>query len=145
MNERILFPDIEEALVAYLVTELAAASDSAEVTTVVPDPRPARWVRVRRDDRRRRMDREDDQGSRGPRLILDRPRVVFECYADGGAAADLAALVRAILAGASPGYIGTVWCDFIDDAGVVSEIDPATSEPRQVITADLCVRGTVLA
>ena len=41
------------------------------------------------------MDREDEQGSRGPQLILDRPRVVFECYDTGGGAAELAALVRA--------------------------------------------------
>ncbi|WP_063125237.1 hypothetical protein, partial [Nocardia arizonensis] len=142
MSERILFPDIESTLTAYLTTELTAASDTAEVVTIVPDPRPARWVRVYRADRRRRMDREDDQGCRGPQLIIDRPRVVFECYDGGGAAAELAALVRAILAAAAPGYLGAVWCDFIDDAGVVRDVDPATSEPRQVITADLYVRGT---
>ncbi|MGN2635336.1 hypothetical protein ACTD5D_03895 [Nocardia takedensis] len=145
MSERIVYPDIESTLVDYLSAELAGIPDSAEIATVVADPRPPRLVRVRRDDRRRRMDREDEQGSRGPQLILDRPRVVFECYDTGGGAAELAALVRAVLAGAAPGYLGPVWCDSIADAGVVNEIDPASSEPRQVITADLIVRGTVLA
>ncbi|MGW4364624.1 hypothetical protein ACWEKT_03180 [Nocardia takedensis] len=145
MTERIVFPDIEATLVDYLATELSALSDTAEVVTVVPEPRPARMVRVVRDDRKRRMDREDKVGSRGPQLILDRPRVVFECTDDGGAAAALTSTVRAILSAAAPGYLGAVWCDHIDDAGVENDTDPATSAPRQVVTADLYVRGTVLA
>ncbi|WP_141808245.1 hypothetical protein [Nocardia bhagyanarayanae] len=102
-------------------------------------------VRVSRNDRKKRVDREDREGLRGPNLILDRPRMVLECYDDGGAAATLAGIVRAILAAASPGYLGTVWCDHIDDVGVENDTDPATSAPRQIITADLYVRGSVLA
>ncbi|WP_051407499.1 hypothetical protein [Nocardia sp. CNY236] len=145
MTERIVFPDIEKTLVDYLSAELAALSDTAAVVTRVPDPAPARMVRVVRDDRKPRLDREDEQGQRGPHLILDRPRVQFECTDDSDDAAGLASVVRAILAGASPGYLGAVWCDYIAEAGVENDTDPATDAPRQVITADLTVRGSVLA
>ncbi|MFR9750508.1 hypothetical protein ACL02S_05680 [Nocardia sp. 004] len=144
MTERIVFPDIEKTLVDYLAAELAAAADPSTVVTRVPDPRPAQMVRVVRDDRKQRLDHEDGYGKRGPNLILDRPRVMFECTDDSGGAAGLAALVRAILAGASPGYLGTVWCDAIEDVGVENDTDPETAAPRYVITADLFVRGSIL-
>ncbi|WP_146161189.1 hypothetical protein [Nocardia sp. MDA0666] len=60
----------------------------------VPDPRPARMVRVARNDRKARLDVEDREGRRGAHLILDRPRVAFECTDDAGGAAELAAKVR---------------------------------------------------
>ncbi|MBF6296284.1 hypothetical protein IU459_01850 [Nocardia amamiensis] len=145
MSERIMFADIEKTLVDYLTTELAALSDTAQVVTRVPDPRPTRMVRVLRNDRKRRNDREDREGIRGPNLILDRPRVILECSDDAGAAGGLAATVRAILSVASPGYLGTVWCDYIDDVGVENDTDPATNAPRQLIIVDLCVRGKLLA
>ncbi|MFI7001352.1 hypothetical protein [Nocardia sp. NPDC050175] len=145
MTERIVYPDIEKTLVDYLTAQLDAASDAAKVVTRAPDPRPTRMVRVVRNDRKRRLDREDREGQRGPNLILDRPRVVFECTDDAGAAAGLAGLVRAILSGVAPGYLGTVWCDHVEDVGVENDTDPATAAPRQVIIADLFVRGTVLA
>ncbi|QIS16580.1 hypothetical protein [Nocardia arthritidis] len=144
MTERIAYPDIEKTLVDYLTTQLAASSDTAKVVTRVPDPRPSRMVRVVRNDRKLRADREDREGRRGPHLIFDHPRVVFECTDNSGGAAALAALIRAILAGAAPGYLGSVWCDYIEDVGVESDTDPATATPRQTVTADLIVRGKVL-
>ncbi|MFD4459799.1 hypothetical protein [Nocardia sp. NPDC058480] len=69
----------------------------------------------------------------------------FECSDAAGTAAELLAVVRSILTAAAPGYIGPVWCDHIDDAGVENESDPATAAPRYVLLADLYVRGTVLA
>ncbi|MBF6357671.1 hypothetical protein IU449_24505 [Nocardia higoensis] len=143
--ERIEFPDIEQTLVGYLSTQLAALSDTAAVVTRVPDPRPVRMVRVVRNDRKRREDVEDREGRRGTHLILDRPRVVIECTDDAGAAAALASRVRAILSGAAPGYLGAVWCDHLEDVGVENDTDPATDAPRQVIVADLIVRGAVSA
>ncbi|MFD6155152.1 hypothetical protein ACFWF7_16275 [Nocardia sp. NPDC060256] len=143
MTERIVFPDIEKTLVDYLTAQLAAASDTAKVVTRIPEPRPPRMVRVKRNDRARRQDIEDREGRRGPSLILDRPRVVLECTDDSGAAADLAGLVRAILSAAAPGYLGTVWCEYFEDVGIENDADPATAAPRQVIVADLIVRGKV--
>lgn len=145
MHERILFPDIEQTLVDYLAAQLAAVSDTATVVVKVPDPRPSRMVRVTRNDRKARVDVEDREGRRSAQLILDRPRVVFECTDDVGAAANLAALVRSILSAAAPGYLGTVWCDQIEDAGMENDTDPATAAPRYTLVADLIVRGTVLA
>ncbi|MFG1790430.1 hypothetical protein [Nocardia sp. NPDC049149] len=141
MTERIVFPDIEKTLVDYLTAQLVAASDTAKVVTRIPDPRPPRMVRVLRNDRKLRQDIEDRESRRGPNLILDRPRVVLECTDSSGAAADLASLVRTILSAAVPGYLGTVWCDYFEDAGIETDIDPASAAPRQTIVADLVVRG----
>ncbi|MFI5781105.1 hypothetical protein [Nocardia sp. NPDC051570] len=145
MPEKIVYPDIEKTLADYLSTQLAALSDGAKVVIRMPESRPSRVVRVIRNDRKLRSDKEDFQGLRGPERIIDRPRVVFECYDDAGAAAELAGKVRTILATIAPGYIGPVWCDYIEDVGVENVTDPVTAAPRYLITADLYVRGTVLA
>jgi hypothetical protein len=117
MPERVAFADIETALTDFLKLRLLAVSDAAEVVVRVADPRPARMVRVVRNDRKARLDVEDREGRRGAHLVLDRPRVVFECADDAGGAAELAATVRGIVNAAAPGYIGTVWCDHVEDAG----------------------------
>ncbi|MFD7843994.1 hypothetical protein ACFV4K_13815 [Nocardia sp. NPDC059764] len=145
MLERIGFSDVEKALVDFLVVRLSELSDTATVIAKVPDPRPARMVRVSRNDRKARVDVEDREGRRGVQLVLDRPRVVFECTDDAGNAAGLAVLVRSIVNAAAPGYIGTVWCDHVEDAGMENDTDPVTAAPRYTIVADLIVRGKVLA
>ncbi|MGW2662805.1 hypothetical protein ACWCW7_17715 [Nocardia tengchongensis] len=145
MAERVVFADTEKAIVDFLAAELAAVSDIAEVVTQVPDIRPPRMVRVTRDDRRARLDREDREGRRGAHLILDRPRMVFECTDDSGTAAGLASLVRSIITAAAPGYVGATWCDAVEDAGLENDTDPATDRPRYVFVADMYVRGETLA
>ncbi|MFI1915930.1 hypothetical protein [Nocardia sp. NPDC020380] len=145
MLEQIVFSDIEKALVDYLTSKLSALSDNAKVVARVPDPRPVRMVRVIRNDRKARFDAEDREGRRGAHLILDRPRVVFECTDDGGGAAGLASLVRSFVNSAAPGYIGSVWCDHVEDAGQENDTDPVTAAPRYSIVADLIVRGKILA
>ncbi|QLY30836.1 hypothetical protein [Nocardia huaxiensis] len=145
MLEKIEFSDIEKSLVDFLVVQMSASSDTAQVVTRIPDVRPKRMVRVSRNDRKARIDVEDREGRRGSQLILDRPRVVFECTDDAGNAAGLAALVRAIVNAAAPGYIGTVWCDHVEDAGEENDTDPVTAAPRYTIVTDLIVRGKVLA
>lgn len=143
--ERIVFSDIEMALVEYLTAELSDISDTAQVVTRVPDPRPARMVRVTRNDRKARLDVEDREGRRGAHLALDRPRLVLECTDDAGFAHELAANVRALVTAAAPGYIGEVWCDDVDDAGGENDTDPETDAPRYTIVVDLIVRGKILA
>ncbi|MGW2664148.1 hypothetical protein ACWCW7_24570 [Nocardia tengchongensis] len=145
MLERIAFPDIEKTLIDFLKLNFLAVSDPVQVVARVPDPRPARMVRVIRNDRKARSDVEDREGRRGAHLILDRPRVVFECTDDAGGAAELAVKVRSIVNSVAPGYIGTVWCDYVDDAGEENDTDPVTAAPRYTIVTDLIVRGTVLA
>ncbi|OJF83527.1 hypothetical protein [Nocardia seriolae] len=145
MMERIVFSDIEKTLADFLTAKLAAVSDGAVVVMKVPETRPARMVRVTRNDRKARLDVEDREGRRGAQLVLDRPRVVFECSDDAGNAAGLAALVRGIVNAAAPGRIGTVWCDYVEDAGEENDTDPVTAAPRYTVVTDLIVRGTVLA
>ncbi|MRH86185.1 hypothetical protein GFY24_01675 [Nocardia sp. SYP-A9097] len=145
MPERIVFPDIEKILTDFLTAQFAALSETAKAVTRVPDPKPVRMVRVSRNDRKARGDVEDQVGRRGAQLVLDRPRVVFECSDDAGNAAGLAALVRGIVNSAAPGYIGTVWCDYVEDVGEENDTDPVTAAPRYTIVTDLIVRGTVLA
>ncbi|MEU8895483.1 hypothetical protein [Nocardia sp. NPDC048505] len=144
MTERIEFPDVEKALVDFLTTKLGAASDTAKVATKVPEPRPARMVRVTRDDRRPRLEGDDSEVRRGARLIVDRARIALECSDDAGNGAALAATVRTLVNTAAPGYIGTMWCDYVEDAGIENSTDPATASPRYVIVIDLIVRGKVL-
>jgi hypothetical protein len=145
MNERIVFADIEMALVDYLTAELADISDTAQVVTRVPDPRPVRMVRVTRNDRKARLDVEDREGRRGAHLALDRPRIVLECTDDAGNSHELAANVRALVTAAAPGYIGNIWCDNVDDAGGENDTDPVTDTPRYTLVVDLIVRGKILA
>ncbi|MFD4443427.1 hypothetical protein ACFWPK_26990 [Nocardia sp. NPDC058519] len=145
MNERISFPDVEATLVSFVAGELAELADSAQVVTRVPDPRPARMVRVRRDDRKWRDDCDLSETRRRQNSITDQSRVVLECSDEAGEAGVLAGRVRSILSAASPGYLGSVWCDHIDDIGVENDADPETSAPRLTVVADIYVRGTVLA
>ncbi|WP_336086206.1 hypothetical protein [Nocardia sp. SSK8] len=145
MLERVVFADIEEALVDYLSAELADLADTAAVVTRIPDPRPARMVRVARNDRKARLDVEDREGRRGAHLAFDRPRIVVECTDDAGSAAILAANVRAIVTSLAPGYIGEIWCDSVEDAGGENDTDPQTDAPRYTAIFDLIVRGKILA
>ncbi|MGV9414308.1 hypothetical protein ACWDOP_30780 [Nocardia sp. NPDC003693] len=145
MVERIQFSDIERVVVDFLAFQLAEAGAGATVVKTVSEPRLGRVVRVARNDRKARLDVEDRVGRRGAHLILDRPRIAFECTDDAGNAAELAALVRSIVNAAAPGYIGPVWCDHIEDAGMENDTDPVTAAPRYTIVTDLIVRGTVLA
>ncbi|MGX1804690.1 hypothetical protein ACWIGI_03170 [Nocardia sp. NPDC055321] len=145
MTEQIYFADVVGILAVHLRAQLLELSDPAAVVTKVFEPRPARMVQITRNDRKARVDIEDREGRRGAHLILDRPRIVFECTDDAGNAAELAALVRSIVNAAAPGYIGPVWCDHIEDAGMENDTDPVTAAPRYTIVTDLIVRGTVLA
>ena len=72
-----LFPDVEAAYV-----QLVRAMVRVDASTVVPDPRPAEFVRVAR------VGGESD-------LVTDNPRVTFFVWGSSWAAAhDLAQLVR---------------------------------------------------
>ncbi len=131
--EFVEFPDVEAALVSYLKVTLAERGDTAKVATKVPNPRPARLVRLVR------------AGGLQRDRATDRPRVVLECWeATEPAAAALAKRVRAMIAGAAPGYVGGVWCDQVDDAGLAFSPDPDTATPRYLITAELHVTGSAV-
>ncbi|MFE3229568.1 hypothetical protein [Nocardia sp. NPDC059228] len=145
LDEQIIFSSIEAALVDFLTSRLIEPSSSVTVATRTPEPRPSRMVRVSRNDRKYLLDLEDYPSRRGANRILDRPRVVFECFDDSGDAVELASKVRGIINAAAPGYIGTVWCDYVEDVGEENDTDPVTAAPRYTIVTDLIVRGKVLA
>ena len=130
----VAFPDVETLGVAYLTAGLAAHGEPVKVSTKVPNPRPAKLVRVTR------------TGGVADYPGQDHPRVTVECWAaDGPAAFALARLARALM-----------WALPADethgrDVRKVSEVggpafypDPATTSPRYQFTVELHVRGSAL-
>ncbi|WP_156769450.1 hypothetical protein [Nocardia sp. 852002-20019_SCH5090214] len=73
------------------------------------------------------------------------PRIVFECWDnDEIAAATLARVVRALVMGAAPGWIGSAWCDKAIDVGMASSPDLGSGTPRYLVTIELHVTGSAL-
>lgn len=134
MTQPIAFPDIESALVPWLRSQLSARGDTVRVGTKMPTNRPPRMVRV-----------VPRLGGTLRDFKTDRPRLVIECHSDDEiAAADLARTVRALVGSAAGGWIGDVWCDRVDDAGLAFSPDPDTGSPRYLLTVELHVSGSPL-
>ncbi|MGW5316722.1 hypothetical protein [Nocardia thailandica] len=133
MPELIVFPDAEAVAVSWLQPQLVARGIAIPVATKVPNPRPPRFVRVVR------------TGGAQRDLVTDRATLVFECWdsSDPGAA-QLAAVVRALLGAAVPGWLDTAWSDRIVDLGMVPSPDLDAGSPRHLVTAELHLRGTAL-
>lgn len=130
----VVFGAVEMAVADHLTTALAAHGMAVPVVNGVPHDRPSRYVLVLR------------IGGTQSNLITDRPRIVAECCdTSGPGAADLAAAVRALLGAIAPGQIGGIWVDKVVDLGLVYSPDPDTNDPRYLVTAELTVRGAVLA
>lgn len=130
----IAFGDVEAALADHLATQLSAHGDTAPVVIGVPNPRPARFVRLVR------------VGGSQSNLVTDRPRIVAECWADVGVdAAALATKVRALINATAPGYMEAMWVDRVIDVGMAFLPDPDTGIPRYLVTAELHVRGAALS
>lgn len=130
----VIFADIETALADHLAGELAERDVNVPVVIGVPAQRPTRFVRLVR------------VGGTRSNLITDRPRVVAECWdTTGTGAADLAALVRALITGLAPGYVSDIWVDKVIDMGISFSPDPDTNLPRYLVPAELHVTGTALA
>lgn len=133
-NPPILFPDVEDVLVAYLPGPLSAHLDKeVTVATKIPDERPVPCVRPLR--------------TGGPRrdLVTDQAQITFECWAETETEAQrLAQLTRALVHALQ----GTV---VVPDELVVYLVeefsgpqnlpDPLTAVPRYSFTLLLHVRG----
>lgn len=131
MTEVIAFPDVEALLVADLTAELTARSDTADVATFIPNPRPARLVRVMR------------AGGPGLDIVRDAPTVIFDCWGtDETDAADLCRLVRALV-WSLPARDGSVF-RVREFAGPSNFPDPASANPRYRFTASLHTRGEAI-
>lgn len=122
--EAITFPDVEAALVTHLTTALAA--DTATVSTMVPTPRPARFIRVTRTGGFR--------ASVGHELA----QVTLDCWDATGspAAANLARLVR--------GHVSTFHGFVREFAAPSFTADPQTGTPRYRMTVQIMQKSQTL-
>lgn len=121
-------PDVEKAFVAYLNAALTPS-----VSTRVPNPRPASFVRVQ----------VIGGDTIGP--ALDAPRLLVECWgSDQGAAWTLARQAWALVSAARAAWVGDVWVSGLTVSRPVNFPDPDTSSPRYQFTADLRVAMTPL-
>lgn len=86
MSLEVAFPDAEALCCDFLATAFVARGETVYVATKLPNPRPARSVRVSRVG--------------GPRLNvgLDAPEILFECWASSEyESAQLATTTRALV------------------------------------------------
>lgn len=115
--------NVEAALVGYLATKVAVP-----VSTRVPNPRPASFVRVQR------------TGGAEQNLVQERPVVLVECWA----ATDTAAWALAVKAwgaiqGREPVEHNGVELSPVSLSSPVNYPDPSTSSARYQFTAELLV------
>lgn len=129
----VIFADIEVAVAEHLGAVLDDRDAAAPVVIGVPSVRPKRFVRVVR------------VGGSQTNLITDRPRIVAECWdTTGVGAAELGALVRAIVTTMAPGYVSGIWVNKVVDMGLSFSPDPDTNLPRYLVPAELYVNGAEL-
>lgn len=128
----LVFPDVAEVAVEAAAAGLADAGRTVPVGTVVPNPRPAEFVRITRAGGLRRN------------LVTEDARVVVEAWAQADEdAADLAELVRAVL----HALAGTTSDDDVrvyrvdDTEGPADDPDPMSDQPRYQLALSITVRG----
>ncbi|GAA2618746.1 hypothetical protein SMC26_40305 [Actinomadura fulvescens] len=123
----LVFPDVEALICAHLTPILGVP-----VRTRVPDPRPARWVQVRR------------VGGTLVDHVRDRARLDVFAWGTGDADAnDLGAAARAALHAAAGTVIGGVPCYAVEEfLGPRRADDPLTGAPRVWLTVQLSLRAT---
>ncbi|MCX4606991.1 hypothetical protein [Streptomyces mirabilis] len=118
---------------AYLRDALVDRGTDVPVGTRVPDPRPARFIRLER------------VGGARLDLITDRPRIDVHCWGDSEeAATDLAGLARALLL-AMPGWRGVAAYDVAEVGGPNTLPDPESEQPRVAFAVEVSLRGARLA
>lgn len=119
-------PDVEKAFIAYLNAAL-----TPPVSSRVPNPRPASFVRVQ------------VIGGDTLAVVIDAPRLLVECWAaDQGAAFALARQAWARMSETRAAWVGEVWVSSVNLSRPVNFPDPDTTSPRHQFTADLRVAMT---
>ncbi|MFG1794133.1 hypothetical protein [Nocardia sp. NPDC049149] len=134
MSTPVVFSPLTVALADHLADALADRGITVPVRNAVPRTgRPPRYLLVLQ------------PGGALANRITDRPRIVIEVVDESGsAAAELAAIVRALVHAAAPGYVADIWVDKVIDIGLAYSADPDTNAPRCLVTNELWCRGTVL-
>ncbi|MFD8955697.1 hypothetical protein ACFV0W_01885 [Streptomyces anulatus] len=129
----VVMPDAVAVVTGYLRGALAAAGEPVPVVSRVPNPRPPRFLRVRR------------VGGLRQTVVSDRPRLDFHAWAETeAAAADLAELVRALLA-VIPGIRDGVTVYTAREVGGPQWLpDDVSGSPRYAFAAEIHMRGRSL-
>lgn len=126
-------PDAEAIAVGYLNPELAARGDEARASTRVPNPRPARFVRV-------------SLTGTTPRSVAHADaQVTIECWdTDSAAAAELARTVYALMCAMDTpdGHVPQGPAGWV--GGPVYLEDPTAGIPRYVMTPIVRTRNATL-
>lgn len=121
MTELVTFPDVE----ALCVSALNGFLTDCKASTKVPNPRPAKLVRVTR------------VGGSKRNVALDAPIVLFECWStDEISAQALGAKVRA--------FVSAMDEYEYEASGLINFPDPETSNPRYQFTAGLILAAVPL-
>lgn len=134
MNETIVFPDATSVTIDYLLDRLAEHAETIPVVKDIPDPRPARFVRVLR--------------LGGPRrnLVVDQATLAVESWDDDPAGAmDLAQLVRGLLHAAEGVTEDGTTIYTVDEFSGPAELpDPLSNQPRVTQQFSIGFRGSAL-
>lgn len=137
MSELIVFPDVEQEAADHLTNAFSSSEAFSDVIAAgrVPNPRPARFVRVRA------------TGGQQLSINVDQPTVVVEGYADTDTdAAELTALATAILLQAGRdrqlGRAAVVSPGIAVIGRPQNLPDPVTDQARYTATLTVALRGS---
>ena len=131
MTEVIVFPDAEQILGDWLAAQLTTQGLTVPVSTRPPDPRPTRFITLRR------------VGGARANLVTDAALISIESWAEQGSAAlVLAQLVRGLLLSA-PGRLSTATVYRVREASGPGNLpDPVSEHARYTQTFEVRLRGT---
>lgn len=135
MNNLVVFPDATALAIAYLGPILEEHEWSVPVVSKVPNPRPTRFVRVRR------------VGGGNPTIVSDAATLAIECWADESEDAhDLAQLAWAVVRAMRNSHIDGHTVYMVQTfAGPTDLPDPTSGQPRYTFTVSLHTRGEPVA
>lgn len=130
----VLFPDITDRVVAEIQSRLAERGDTVPVRTLVPNPRPARFVTVRR------------IGGARLNLVADNPTITIEAWGtDEADAHDLCQLARTFVYAMRGTVHDGVGIYRIGEFGGPANLpDPLSDQPRYSCTMTVACRGAEL-
>jgi hypothetical protein len=127
MTTALLYPDAVLVTTGLLRSALVAAGQTVHVGSLVPNPRPATFVKVTR--------------TGGPKVlrVVDGAQITVDCWAaDGAAAMNLAQLCRKCI----EEMPGTAPVHRIEEIGGPQDLpDPVSNTPRVTFTVQVQMRG----
>lgn len=118
--------------VAYLKGQFTARGETASVSSKVPNPRPAKFVKVR------------VMGGFRPDQSRYAPMLTFECWGpDDVTASDLGRLTEALIEAMPDLHDGCT--HVVQVGGLINQPDPESGSPRFVFTKQIYLPVQVLA